>query len=53
MFFALTRLSSNSKMGEKGRKIWVSIQKEAKFFVPKAIVRQPLSDPRISLHLTF
>jgi hypothetical protein len=30
-------------MGEKGRKIWVSIQKEVKFFVPKAIARQPLT----------
>jgi hypothetical protein len=47
------RLSNNSKTGEKGRQIWVYFQKEVKFFVPKAIVRQPLSDPRISLHLTF
>jgi hypothetical protein len=38
----LKRLSNNSKTGEKGRQIWVYFQKEAKFFVPKAIVRQPL-----------
>ena len=37
----LKRLSNNSKTGEKGRQIWVYFQKEAKFFVPKAIVRQP------------
>jgi hypothetical protein len=47
----LERLSHNSKSKEKERQIKLQIQKEGKFLLSKAIVRQPLEDLNESYNL--